>query len=113
MALSKEIVLDNGIVLNYHRVVSINKITNFKNDIEVASYINEEQRKKEKIYQEVQIKNASGEELTKEEKQILDEGLNVIVKTSVENTKYDESITIENVYDYLKTLPQFEGAIDV
>ena len=51
MALQKEIILDNGIVLNYHRVVSINKITNLKNDIEVASYINAEQREKEKNYQ--------------------------------------------------------------
>ena len=113
MALQKEIILDNGIVLNYHRVVSINKITNLKNDIEVASYINSEQREKEKKYQEIQIKNANEEPLTEEEYEILQKGLNVIVETSVDNTEYDESITIENVYEYLKTLPQFEGAIDV
>ena len=113
MALQKEIVLENGMVLNYHRVVSINKITNFKNNIEIASYINSEQREKEKKYQEIQIKYANEEQLTEEEYEILEKGLNIIIETSIDNTEYDESITIENVYDYLKTLPQLEGAIDV
>ena len=38
MALKKEIELENGIIVNYHRIVSINKITNDCNIIEVASY---------------------------------------------------------------------------
>ena len=39
MALIKEIVLDNGTTLNYHRIVSLNKIVNKSNIIEIASYI--------------------------------------------------------------------------
>ena len=48
MALKKEMILENGIILNYHRVVSVNNITNQQSVIEVASYINEAQREKEK-----------------------------------------------------------------
>ena len=47
MALKKEIELENGITTNYHRIVSINKITNNCNIIEVASYTSEKQREKE------------------------------------------------------------------
>ena len=50
MALKKQIELENGIVVNYHRIVSINKITNNCNIIEVASYTSEKQREKEKKY---------------------------------------------------------------
>ena len=52
MALKKEMILENGITLNYHRVVSVNNITNQQSMIEVASYINEEQRIKEKEWYE-------------------------------------------------------------
>ena len=36
MALSKEIELENGVIVKYHRIVSINKVTNQTNIIEVA-----------------------------------------------------------------------------
>lgn len=55
----------------------------------------------------------NGFEGIEEEDEILQKGLNVIVETSVYNTKYDKSITIENVYEYLKTLPQFEGTKNI
>ena len=48
MALKKEIELENGIILNYHRITSLNKVTNIMNRIEVNSYISESQRDKEK-----------------------------------------------------------------
>ena len=38
MALQKAITLDNGITLNYHRIASLNKITNSANIIEVISF---------------------------------------------------------------------------
>ena len=46
MGLKKEIELDNGIKLNYHRIVSINKVTNKGIVIEIGSYISEEKDKK-------------------------------------------------------------------
>ena len=94
MALKKEIELDNGVTVNYHRIVSINKITNVSNIIEVASYTNEQKRE--------------------EEKEAIENGteMNVFINTQYINAEYDETCTIENTYEYLKTLEQFEDAED-
>lgn len=94
MALKKQIELDNGVVTNYHRIVSINKITNISNIIEVASYTNEQKRE--------------------EEKEAITNGteMNVFISTQYINAEYDENITIENTYEYLKTLEQFKEAED-
>ena len=48
MALIKEITLENGIIINYHRVVSVNNITNHSSIIEVASYTSKAKREEEK-----------------------------------------------------------------
>ena len=48
MALIKEIELENGIKVNYHRIVSVNNITNHASIIEVASYTSKEKREQEK-----------------------------------------------------------------
>ena len=50
MAFKKEIELENGIIVNYHRIVSINKITNSSNIIELASYISEKKKKNINLY---------------------------------------------------------------
>ena len=47
MALKKQIELNNGIIVNYHRIVTINKVTNNITIIEVASYTSEEKRQEE------------------------------------------------------------------
>ena len=113
MALNKEVTLDNGIVLNYHRIVSLNVITNITNIIEVASYVSEEQREKEQEYQGLQKKSAAGEEITKEEQEILDKGINIYIETRYVNTNYDEKMSVKSAYEYLKTLPEFNTATDV
>ena len=98
MALKKEIELENGITVNYHRIVRINKITNNCNVIEVASYTSEKQREKEKEYYES----------TDENKQ-----LNVFIETDYIQKEYSESETIEECYEYLKTLDKFKDAEDI
>ena len=98
MALQKEIKLDNGIVVNYHRIVSINKITNNSNIIEVASYTSKEKRQ-----EEIDYYNS-----TEEEKM-----MNVFIDTTYINKDYDENETIEDTYTYLKTLEKFKDAVDV
>lgn len=113
MALQKEIELDNAIILNYHRITSLNKITNISNNIEVNSYISESQREKEKSYQEVQRKSANEEELTEEEKELLEKGINVLVQADFINIPYDENMSIESAYEYLKTTEKYKDAIDV
>lgn len=113
MALQKEIELENGVVLNYHRIVSLNKITNISNNIEVNSYTSEKQREKEKRYQELQKKSASGEELTEEEQQELDRGINVLIEADFIETQYNAEMTIESAYEYLTTTEKYKNAENV
>lgn len=100
MALNKKIELENGIILNYHRIASINKITNNTTVIEVASYINEVQRQKEV--------DALKEGLEKGEAV----PMNVFINTTFFTKEYVEDETIKNLYDFLKTTEMFENAED-
>lgn len=93
MALKKQIELENGIITNYHRIVSINKITNSSIIIEVASYTSELKRQ---------------EELEKEGKE-----MNVFIDTTFLNKEYNETETIKDLYNYLKTTEKFADAEDV
>lgn len=95
MALYKEIELDNGVTVRYHRIVSLNKITNNCNLVEIASYTSEAKREEEKL--------------------AIKDGLemNVFIETTVINTDYDEKATIEEVYEYLKGTEKFKDAEDV
>lgn len=94
MGLKKIIELENGVIVNYHRIVSINKITNVSNIIEVASYTNEEKRE--------------------EEKEAIENGteMNVFINTQYINAEYNETSTIEDTYEYLKKIEKFSGAED-
>lgn len=88
MALKKEIQLENGIVLSYHRIITLQLVTNKSIDMIVASYVDEENR----------------------DKDFLD---NKIIQTKVYTDAYQENYNIEKAYEYLKTLPEFKDAIDV
>lgn len=92
MALKKKIELDNGVIVNYHRIVAINKITNIQNIIEVASYTNELKREEEKEA----IKNA--------------EEMNIFIYTDYIITDYNEEMIIDKAYKYLKTLDKYKKA---
>lgn len=98
MALQKEITLENGITLNYHRIASINKITNNITIIEVASYINENERQKEIDYY-----NSTED----------DKSMNVFIEAHYINKEYNETDTIEDLYLYLKTTEMFKNAEDI
>lgn len=98
MALLKSIKLDNGITVSYHRIVSINKITNNTTIIEVGSYIDEVERQKEVDYYNS----------TEENKQ-----MNVFIETNYVQKEYNETDTIEELYDYLKTTEMFKDAENV
>ena len=94
MALKKNITLDNGVELNYHRIVSINKVTNNSNLIEVASYTSKEKRQEES---EAIVNGAS---------------MNVFIETTFISKEYNESETIKDLYSYLKTTEKFKDAED-
>lgn len=94
MALLKQIELDNGIILNYHRIVTITKITNHSIVLEVAGYTSKAKRE-----QEVQqFKNG--------------EDISVYIETTLISVNYDESSTIKDWYAYLRTTEKYSGAED-
>lgn len=94
MALLKRIELDNGVVLNYHRIVSITKVTNHATIIEVAGYTSKEKR-------ELEIQQlADGSIIT------------AYIDTSFMSVNYDEDTTIKDWYAYLKTTEKYNGAED-
>ena len=112
MGLIKNMELDNGVVLNYHRIASINNITNVKTLISINSYISKELRQKEKEYQKIQFKNANQEKITDEEQTLLKKGINVLIESKIYSIDYSKDLNVDNAYEYLKTLPEFEGSID-
>lgn len=94
MALSKSIELENGVIVNYHRIVSINKITNSASIIEIASYSSREKRE---------------EEIRKLQN---NEEMNIYINTIYIEVEYDESKKISDYYQYLKTTQLFKNAKD-
>lgn len=100
MALQKKIELENGIIVNYHRIVSINKITNGITIIEVASYTSEEKRQEE--LDVITQGQETGEAIS----------MNVFIDTTFINKEYNETDTIKDLYDYLKTTEKFKDAED-
>lgn len=90
MALQKEIILKNGIPVNYHRVVSLNQITNHVAIIEIGSYLNIGEREKEK--------NGT---------------TTIFISSKYMEIPYGQITSVVDVYYYLKTLEMFEGCEDV
>lgn len=102
MALKKQITAPNGIVTEYHRIAMVKIDINQQNTILIHSYLSETGRQIEKDY-------ASG--LYRDS----DEGLInwPYVDSRYINCEYDGNMTIEKAYDWLKTLPEFEGAENI
>ena len=91
MALYKPIRQSDGVVTNYHRILFLQQTVNRQNSIAVLSYVDRDSR-------------------TDEQSSVLEQPYQ---KSVTYETAYDENMTIARAYDYLKTLPQFEGAEDV
>lgn len=91
MALYKEIRQNDGVTTKYHRILYVMKTVNRQNSIAVLSYVDEESRDDEKISVMAQPYQ----------------------KSITYETEYAPNMTIESAYEWLKTLPQFEGAIDI
>jgi len=94
MAILKEIELQSGITVNYHRVVSVNNITNHKSIIEVASYTSKSKREEEK------------------EKLENNEEMNVFIESEYIEIPYNENLNVNSSYEYLKTTEKFAGCED-
>ena len=91
MALFKDVRQEDGVTTSYHRILQIIQTVNRQTSISVLSYVDEAARVDEKawVIQQPYSKNVTYE------------------------TAYDENMTVANAYEFLKTLPQFEGAEDV
>ena len=100
MALKKEIILNNGIITNYHRIVSLNNITNVSTIIEVASYTSKEKSEEEK--EAIKKGQEAGEAIS----------TNIFIDTTYINKEYNENETIEDAYEYLKTTEKYSNATD-
>lgn len=90
MALKKAIRQPDGVTTNYHRIAFIQITTNQQNSIAVFSYVDEDSRRS----------NADPESRP------------YCVSTTYE-TGYSPNMTVELAYEFLKTLPEFEGATDI
>lgn len=90
MALFKAVRQDDGVTTNYHRIAFIQVTTNSHNSIAVFSYIDGDARR---------------EPRTPESRPYC--------KSATYETEYSPNMTIELAYEYLKTLPEFEGATDI
>ena len=102
MALKKEIISDNGVPLSYHRVVSVNNITNVQSIIEIGSYVSEDERNREI---ELLSYNKDNPHNTK--------AINVFINSTFVSIPYDENLNVVNAYDYLKDLDMFKDAEDI
>ena len=91
MALQKQIKQADGVTTTYHRIMSVTVTTNRQNSIAVFSYVDNDSRDDEK-----------GDVMTQP-----------YIKAVTYETAYNPDMTVSAAYDYLKTLPQFEGAVDV
>lgn len=95
MALIKEQTLDNGVVVNYHRVVHIDSFPNVQTSIEVASYCSETGR-------ETELAALNGE---------TEEGTSApYIYSRWYVTDYVDGMTASDAYAYLLTQSEFEGA---
>lgn len=90
MALYKTIRQDDGVPTAYHRVAFVQITTNSHNSIAVFSYVDEDSRRDSTD----------------------PESRPYCVSTTYE-TGYCPTMTIELAYEFLKTLPEFEGATDI
>lgn len=100
MGLVKRIELPNGVTVDYHRIVSVNTITNNCNIIEVASYVSKAKRIEEA---ECTAALASGDNSA---------SCNVYIDTAIMSAEYDPDMTIESAYEWLKGQDGFDGAED-
>lgn len=94
MALLKSIELNNGVVINYHRIASINKLTNHSTVLAIMSYTSKAKRDEEVA------------------KSGLGEMLDIYTETEYMEVNYDETATIKDWYNYLKTTDKYNGAED-
>ncbi len=91
MALKKKVIQDDGVTTEYHRILYVQATVNSHCSVAVISLVSEEIRKKQ----------LAGE---------IQQPYQKIV--TYETEKFSD-LSIKEAYEYLKTLPEFEGSEDI
>ncbi len=94
MALKKTIILENGIPMSYHRIAEIKNIVNNSTMLIIHSYINQEQRNREKNH----------------EIRFSDDIYKIIEQVKI---AYNDKLDIVSAYEYLKTTEKYLDAEDI
>lgn len=102
MAIKVQVTADNGIVTEYHRIAMLKVDVNQQNTILVCSYLGESGRQIEKDYAAGKYRDVD----------------TALIKFPYVSAKYihipyDGRMNIIDAYNYIKTLPEFSGAVDV
>lgn len=97
MGLSLQYTLPNGVVLNYHRIVSLITMVGNQTTIEVAGYTSKEKREEELAM------------LADPENNPCD----VFIDTRFIAIDYDPDMSVNKAYAYIKALPEYSDAEDV
>lgn len=96
MALIKEIELDSGVSVRYHRIASVNTVTNVQDTLEIASYTSQAKREAEKSAL------AAGDPM------------DVFIHTRYITAPYGSCPTVARAYEWVKAnVPDFADAEDV
>ena len=94
MALKKTIILSNGVPMSYHRISEIQNIVNGKTKLVIYSYVNQEQRDREKNH-EIRYSD------------------DIYRTTDYAMLDYNDKLTIKDAYEFLKTTEKYDCAEDV
>ncbi|MEG0990997.1 hypothetical protein [Gordonibacter sp.] len=97
MAIAKDIQLDNGVRVLYHRVVAVSIYTNVQVTIELRSYASEGKRAEERIATETS------------------QPMDVFTRSRFYQAPYDnKSMTVAAAYEWIKAnVAEFRDAVDV
>lgn len=98
MALIKSIELDNGVSVNYHRIVSVNNVVNQASIIEVESYTSKQKRLEEIAY----LENPDPHKAD----------MNVYNSTERIAIPYNANLTVDMAYEYLKSTEKYSNSED-
>ena len=100
MGFIKPIEKPSGMVFSYHRVMGISIMTNMQNSIEVMSYISKAKREAEI---ERLARMRAGDDSVMDEAPIFTDSAYIIAP-------YDPNMTVDSAYEYVLSLPEYEGA---
>ena len=96
MALKKRIIQWNGVPTEYHRIYNIENIVNQKTVIKLYSYINKDEREREKNKPIYIIRTED-----------------IYLAVDEIELHYNDTLTVDDAYEYLKTLEKYSDAEDI